>query len=219
MARDKTKRRMTLKAMLTEAPGLDGVCRQLAALALAELEQDSPLGVRQGEQLRRALATAGDALDWTATAAHSEDAMADVSKDFMTMAKGGSRAMGRDLAKELAAKKVEVKQLTETLASAVKLAEDPDTAYPSDVTFSYTVRDAFTELVTKTETVTVTEPREATSAAAALERSMPARTKLADLMIIELKRKQRQLDVMTKNLSEFIQSARGLLQEVIANLQ
>jgi hypothetical protein len=219
MAREKTKRPLTLKAMKTKAPELARVCRRLAELPLAELEQESPLGVRQIEQLRRALAEAGEGLDWTATAAHSDDSIADVSKDFMTMAKGGSRAIGRDLANELAAKKVEVKQLTKTLASTTKLAEDPKTEYPSDVTFSYTVRDAFSELVTKTETVTVTEAGEATSAAAALERSMPARTKLADLMIIELKRKQSQLEVMTKGLSDFIESSRGLLQEVMANLQ
>ena len=219
MARVKTKRPLTLKAMMTRAPELEGVCRRLAELALAELEQDTPLGVRQIEQLRRALAAAGEGLDWTATAAHSDDSIADVSKDFMTMAKGGSRAIGRDLAKELASKKVEVKQLADTLASTTKLVEDPKARYPSDITFSYTVRDAFTELVTKTETVTVTETGEATSAAAALARSMPARTKLADLMIIELKRKQSQLEVMTKDLSDFIESSRGLLQEVIANLQ
>lgn len=219
MAREKTKRPLTLKAMLTRAPELDGVCRQLAALALAELEQQSPLGVRQGEQLRRALTTAGDALYWTATAAHSQDSIADVSKDFMTMAKGGSRAMGRDLANELAAKKVEMKRLAATLVEATKLAESPETAFPADITFSYTVRDAFSELVTKTETLTPTEASEAASAAAALERSMPSRTKLSDLMIIELKRKQSQLEVMTKNLAEFIQSSRGLLQEVMANLQ
>ncbi len=219
MARKKRKRPLTLKAMLTRAPELEGVCRQLAALALAELEQDSPLGVRQNEQLRRALATAGDALGWTATAAHNDDSITEVSKDFMTMARGGSRAMGRDLAKELAAKKVEVQQLNVTLTSATKLAEGADIAYPTEIIFSYTVRDAFAELVTKTETVTVTESAEAASAAAALERSMPARTKLADLMITELKRKQSQLDVMTKSLSEFIESSQRLLREVIANLQ
>ncbi len=220
MARTKTKPRpMTLKAMLTLAPELDAVCRQLAALPLAQLEQDSPLGIRQTEQLRRALTSAGDALGWTVTAAHSDDSIADVSKDFMTMAKGGSRAMGRDLANELAAKKVEVKQLNATLESATKLAEGPETAYPAEIIFSYTIRDAFSELVTKTETIAVTEQSEAASAAAALTRSMPARTKLADLMITELKRKQSQLEVMTKDLSEFIESTRGLLREVLANLQ
>jgi len=220
MARTKTKPRpLTLKAMMTLEPELDGVCRQLAALALAQLDQESPLGVRQTEQLRRALTTAGDALGWTATAAHSDDSIADVSKDFMTMAKGGSRAMGRDLANELASKKVEVKQLGTTLAAATKLAEGPETAFPTEIVFSYTVRDAFSELVTKTETVEVTEASEAASAAAALERSMPARTKLADLMITELKRQQKQLEVMTKALGEFIEESRGLLREVLANLQ
>ena len=127
--------------------------------------------------------------------------------------------MGRDLVKELTAKKVEVKQLNASLASATKLAEGPDTAYPTEIIFSYTVRDAFAELVTKTETVTVSEAAEATSAATALGRSMPARTKLADLMITELKRKQSQLDVMTKTLYEFIESSERLLREVITNLQ
>ena len=127
MARKKTKRPLTLKAMLTRAPELEGICRQLAALALAELEQRSPLGVRQNEQLRRALATAGDALGWTATAAHNDDPITEVSKDFMTMAKGGSRAMARDLAKELAAKKVEVKRLNATVTSVRKL---PSTRTP-----------------------------------------------------------------------------------------
>jgi hypothetical protein len=219
MARKKTKRPLTLKAMLTRAPELEGVCRQLAALALAELEQDSPLGVRQNEQLRRALATAGEALGWTATTAHSDGSITEVNKDFMTMAKGGSRAKGRDLAKELTAKKVEVQQLNASLTSATKLAEGPDTVYPTEIIFSYTVRDAFAELVTKTESVTVTEAAEAASAATALERSMPARTKLADLMITELKRKQSQLDVMTKTLYEFVESSQGLLREVITNLQ
>ncbi len=219
MASKKTKRPLTLKAILTRAPELEGVCRQLAALALAELEQNGPLGVRQNEQLRRALATAGEALGWTATAAHSDGSITEVNKDFMTMAKGGSRAMGRDLVKELTAKKVEVKQLNVSLASATKLAEGPDTAYPTEIIFSYTVRDAFAELVTKTETVTVSEAAEATSAATALGRSMPARTKLADLMITELKRKQSQLDVMTKTLYEFIESSERLLREVITNLQ
>ena len=94
MARRKTKPRpLTLKAMMTLEPELDGVCRQLAALAMAQLEQESPLGVRQTEQLRRALTTAGDALGWTATAAYSDDSIADVSKDFMTMAKGVANGM------------------------------------------------------------------------------------------------------------------------------
>jgi hypothetical protein len=38
-------------------------------------------------------------------------------------------------------------------------------------------------------------------------------------MITELKRQQKQLEVMTKALGEFIEESRGLLREVLANLQ
>ena len=53
MARKKTKPRpLTLKAMMALDPEMDGVCRQLAALALAELEQEAPLGVRPLAEVR-----------------------------------------------------------------------------------------------------------------------------------------------------------------------
>ncbi len=55
VTRKKVKKRLSLRSMLARAPEIDGVCRQLATLALAQ--QDDPLGVRQLEQLRRALTT------------------------------------------------------------------------------------------------------------------------------------------------------------------
>ena len=53
MPRKKTQKALTLKAMLTIAPELDQVSRELASLAVAQLAQEGHLGVRQGEQLRR----------------------------------------------------------------------------------------------------------------------------------------------------------------------
>ena len=48
MARDKTKRRMTLKAMLTEAPRLDGVCHDLAIGVGVHLGLDGHGGAQRG---------------------------------------------------------------------------------------------------------------------------------------------------------------------------
>ena len=219
MPRKKTVRPQSLKTMLARAPEIGEVSRQLASLALAKVEQDGPLGVRQREQLRRALATAGEALSWTGPTEDDGDSMVEVTNDFMTIAKGGARSIARDLAAELAGKRTEIAELSDASTSAGKLAEDPDSTYPTDIIYSYTVRDAFGDLVTKTETLTVNDAQEAQNAAAALERSLTGRGKLTDLMILDLERKQGRLDVTTRTLSDFLESSQQLLREVLANLQ
>ena len=209
----------SLRSMLARSPEIQQVARQLASLALAQVEQAGPLGVRQGEQLRRALATAGDALGWTARAANSGDSVVEVNKDVMTMAKSGARSMARDLADELARKRTEASQIEDTAAAARTLSEDADTTYPAEITYCYTVRDPSKGLVTKTETLTPNDAKEALSAAEAIERSIPGRTKLADLMILDLEQKQVRLDVMTRTLPDFLKSSQELLREVMVNLQ
>ena len=209
----------SLRSMLARSPEIQEVARQLASLALALVEQEGPLGVRQREQLRRALATAGDALGWTGTAASNGDSVVVASKDVLTMARSGARSMARDLAEELARKQTEVSQIEDTSTSARKLSEDADTTYPAEITYCYTVRDASQGLVTKTETLIVNDAREALSAAEAIERSIPGRTKLADLMILDLEQQQVRLDAMTRTLSDFLKSSQDQLREVIANLQ
>ena len=96
VTRRKVKKRLSLRSMLARSPEIEEVCRQLAVLALAR--QDGPLGVRQGEQLRRALTTAGEALGWTEPAAGDGDSAVEVGKDLMTMSKGGAKFMAHSCA-------------------------------------------------------------------------------------------------------------------------
>ena len=127
--------------------------------------------------------------------------------------------MARDLAEEVARKRTEMSQLRDVATSARKLAEDPDTTYPAEITYSYTVRDPSQGLVTKTETLTVNDAVEALAAAETIERNSTGRAKLTDLMILDLEQKQGRLEVMTRTLSDFLKSSHELLREVIANLQ
>lgn len=219
MARKKVEGQPSKRSLLARSPEIQEVGRQLAVLALAQAEQDGLLGVRQGEQLRRALATAGEVLGWTSTAASSSDVVADVSKDVLTMCKAGSKSIASDLAEQLVGKHAEMDQLLTAASVTRALAEDPDTEYPCEVVYSYTVRDAYQGLVTKTETLTVNDVKETNSAADGIERNLTGRTKLRDLMIIDLGQKQVKLDSMTRTLPDFVNSTHELLEQVIFTLQ
>ena len=219
MAKTTVEGPQTVKKVLPRSPELHDVSRQLASLALAQVEQEGHLGVRQREQLRRALATAGEALGWAGRVADSEDGVAEVSKDVLTMAKGGAKSMARDLAEELAGKKTEIAQIRRAAASATKMAESKKTTYPAEITYSFTVRDATGDLVTRTETLPMENSEEALSAAATIEKNPTGRLKLKDLMIADLKQKQKQVEVMTKTLSDFIEYSHDLLRDVLHNLQ
>jgi hypothetical protein len=219
MARKKVEGQPNKRSLLARSPEIQDVGRQLAVLALAQAAQDGLLGVRQGEQLRRALAAAGDVLGWTSTAASSSNVVVDVSKDVLTMCKAGSKAIAKDLAEELVRKKAEMDQLTDTGAATRAIAEDLEAEYPREVVYWYTVRDAYSGLVTKTETITANDTKEMNSAADGVERNLTGRGKLRDLMIIDLGQKQERLDEMTRTLPEFVKSTHELLDQVMSTLQ
>ena len=185
---------------------------------LALAQEETPLGVRQIEQLRRALAIAGDALGWTEKMSNNGDSVAALGVDVIAMAESGAKSLGRDLAEQLVIKKTEITQLNDVIAHARALAEDEKTVYPAEIIFSHTVKDAYQELVTKTETKIVNEASEALSAAASVERSLTSWSKLAELMILDLKKKQRQLEGVSRALPDFIEYSQNLLGEVVANL-
>ncbi|MGI9628518.1 MAG: hypothetical protein ACR2QM_16915 [Longimicrobiales bacterium] len=206
-------------AMVAHAPDIDEVCRDLAGLALAKMEQGSILNVRQRELKRRALARAGESLGWSLMALSSDEPIELISKDVMVIAKRGVKCMEKDLADELARKKVEMEQLKEAADFARGLATDPDTEYPVDITYSLTVRGASRRLDTKIETVTVGDTREANSAADAIERNPEGRNKLREQMILDLKEERVRLREMEKSLPQFVKSSGELLAEVIANLR
>lgn len=187
-------------------------------LARAKLEQDGRLSVRQREKLRRAFAAAGNAFGWNATVASNGDWVVAASKDVLKLARKGTKFLEHDLADELALKRTEVLKIQEVATYVRELAEDPDATYATEITYVYTARDASKTLVTRTAMVTVNNPQDAISSAGVIEKSLPGRGKLAEQMIVEIRRKQDQLDAMRQTLPSFVESSRPLLSEVIANL-
>jgi hypothetical protein len=210
------KKKVSRSSRMSSSPELKEVSCKLASLALAQ--EESPLSVRQREQLRRALAIAGDALGWIENPSGNGESVAEFSNDVIQMAKNGAKSLGIDLAEQLANKKTEIAQLNRVIEYARELAEDPDTVYPVDITFSHTVRDAYQELITKTETRVANDADEARATAATVERSLTSWSKLAEAMIVDLKRRQKQLDQVAEALPSFVASSRGLIGEVVANL-
>ena len=207
----------TVKKVLPRSAELHDLSRKLAVLALAQVDQEGHLGVRQREQLRRALATAGEALGWAGRVAAIEDAVAEVSKDVLTMTKGGAKSLAKDLEVELASKKTEMSQIRN--AAATRMAERKKTTYPTEITYAFTARDATGDLVTKIETLPMENAEDALSAVATIEKNPTGRTKLRDLMITDLKQKRKQVEVMTKTLPDFLEYSHDLLRDVLHNLQ
>jgi hypothetical protein len=219
MPRKKVDKSQAQQNVLARSPEMLEVSRQLATVALARVEQDGHLSVRQREQLRRALSTAGAELGWIRRSASNKDSVSEVSKDVLKMAKVGAKAMAKDLEEELARKRTEMDQVAEAAAAARELAEDPDASYPTEMTYYFTARNASQVLVTKTETIEVNDAKEALSASEAIERNIAGRAKLADLMTLDLEAKQSQIEVMTRTLPDFVKFAQQLLREVLVTLQ
>ena len=191
------------------------VSRDLTTLALTRLKQAGELNVRQHDLLRRALATAGEALGWAAT---SGDPISKATKDVTKMVRSGSRSMKREIAATLVSKETEISALEEVAASARELGDAEDLPAPAEITYSHTALDASVGLITKTETLTVTDTKEAQDVAATIAKSLPKWDKLRKQMLIELEEKQRLLGLVTRDLSTFVGSLPGLLREVIATL-
>jgi hypothetical protein len=209
MPRSGIKRKSGRRKEFTDTPELLEVCRQLAQLALAR--EDRPAGPRQREELRRALAIAGEGLGWSETPENA-------AEDVMAMAVAGAAALERDLADEWERKQTEVERLGDVAAHARKLSEDAGTVYPVEITYSHTVRDPHGNLVTRVTTNTATNAAEALAAAEALRRSLEGRTKLTDQMIIDLEQRRERLNGIASCLPDFVDSSRDLISEVIANL-
>jgi hypothetical protein len=211
------KRAGRKKPLRTNSAELNDVSCQFASLAL--VQEKGPLSVRQGEQLRRALAIAGDALGWIENLSENGESVADFTRDMLAMAKNGAKSLGKGLAEQLAEKQTEIAQLDRVIEYARELAEDPDSVYPVDIMFDHTIRDAYQEYVTKTETRVANDADEARAAAAAVERSLTSWSKLAELMILELKRRQKETAKVVDSLPDFVASSRGVIGEVVANLE
>lgn len=219
MPRKTSDARKTPAAVLAGSPELQQAARQMAALALAQMEQEGRMNVRQREQLRRALATAGDAFGWAGITAGDGDSIPQFSKQVLAMAKYGTKAMAKDLEEETARKRKEVDQLGETVELLRKIAGDAKTEYPVEVVYCYTVRDAYPGFVTKIDTLTLDDAKGAQASSDSIEKGIPSRTKLTDLMIVDLVARKGKLEAMAKTLSDFVKGCHGLMREVIVTLQ
>lgn len=195
------------------------IARQVTSLALVRIKQGGRLNVRQREDLRRALARAGETLGWGMTAAHSEDPLVAVTKTVKRLVRSGARSLKREVADDLTEKKREEKQLEKVIEEIRSLAEDQATEYPVDVTYSHTARDAASGLVTKTETLTFVDAEEALQAAKKIEKRMGRWAKLRSQMVDDLKQRQTRVGEVTSNLTEFVDSSRPLLRDIMVTLR
>jgi hypothetical protein len=194
------------------------IAREVAALALIRVKQGGRLNIRQREDLRRALASAGEKMGWSATVANSDDPVGEVAESVKKIVRSGARSLKRELADELAAKKREDARLENVVEMAHELAADPSVDFPTEITYSHTAMDATVGLVTKTETVTVTDAGEALEAAKKIEQGMGRWGKLKVQMLEDIKDRQKRLGVLTGELSDFVESSHGLLKEIILTL-
>ena len=193
------------------------VTGELAALAVARIKQKGRLKVRQKEQLRRAIARAGESLNWAATAPFKNDPVAELSKEVGQLARRGARRMKRNVRQELEDKESEIKELKKVVKQVEKLAEDPD-ALPAEVTYQHTARHASQGLVTKTETLELESEEDAQKAAKKMKKRIKRWTKYRDQMLEELEQERQYLRDTTKNLSDFVDTSRPVLGEVLATM-
>lgn len=206
------------KSRAIPAAELDDVSKALASLALARMKQDGSLRVRQREQLRRALTTAGDRLGWVTLRGGLTDRVKRATKDVTRLADAGTQALEGELAAAVADKKREIAQLSKVAASVQSMADDDDASFPAEIEYSHTARTGTKLLVTRTETLTLSDRDEALNTAAMLEKRIEGWEKLRDQMLVDLKDRQRQLRALKDSLSGFVDSSKGLVGEVLATL-
>lgn len=189
----------------------------MAAIALARIKQQGRLKVRQKEQLRRAIARAGETLGWAATAPFKSDPVAELSREVGKLVKRGARRMKRNIRQELEEKESEIKELEKVVKQVEKLADDPD-SLPTEITYQHTARHASQGLVTKTETLELEDEEAARKAAKKMNKRIKRWTKYRDQMLEELEQERQYLRDTTKNLSEFVDTSRPVLGEVLATM-
>ncbi len=187
-------------------------------LALERMQQDGSLNVRQRDQLRRALVRTAEARGWVLIPDNTADRVGEAAQDLAILAEAGALSLKSDLGEEVAAKNNELKQLREVVQTVQKMAASARTSYPAEIEFSHTARQGPQNLVTKTQTLTLSDTAEAQDAAATLERNMEGWAKLRDQMLEELEHRQHQIEQTRRSLSEFVEASRTLVGEVLAVL-
>ena len=114
---------VTRKRLTLSSSAVKDIARALTTLGLVHVEQDGVLNVRQSEELRRALAEAGEALAWDVKSATSANPMPDVVKDLKKLVKAGAKTLKAEVAAELKKKSSEERKLEKTVEVLTKLTE------------------------------------------------------------------------------------------------
>jgi hypothetical protein len=194
------------------------VSRRLGKLAVARYKQAGQFRVRQREQLRRALHTAGESLEWDVLTLDETAGTDEVIADIRRLTQAGLRQLERDLEAEIAEKRAEVKQLEKTVNVLSELAEADDEAFPQEIEYHFTAKRNKTELVTRTEELVVEDPSEAEKKAGKIEKRLGRFGRLRDEMIIHLKKRQKTLAEAKSELRSFVRGTGGVVDEVLMTL-
>ena len=197
----------------TRSPEARQLAHGLASLALARVKQGGHLKLREREELRRIFASASELFGWATLRRDSVEA---ATKDLLKLARSGARLLTREFADEVASKEVEMSELEKVEISLHKLAKEADFTDPIEISYSHTGRKPPEGLVTRTETLTLTNAGEATEAAQTLEAKREMWDKLRLEMLVNLGERQRQLDEMKRSLPAFMESSDGLVRHVMS---
>ena len=169
--------------------------------------------MREREELRRVFASAAELFGW---ATIRRDPVEATTKDILKLARSGARLLTREFADEVASKKIEMSELEKVASSLHKLAKEADFTDPIEITYSHTGRKPPQGLVTRTETLTLTDADEAAEAAQTIEAKRETWDKLRREMLDALGERQRQLDEMKASLSAFVESSDVLVRHVMS---
>jgi hypothetical protein len=214
----RTRHGPTGKRPSIQTTELRKIGRRLGKLAVARYRQAGELRVRQEEQLRRALRTAGEALGWGLLTLDPSGETGDVAADIRRLTRAGLRQLERDLEAEISDKRKEVRQLRRTVNVLEKLAENDPAAFPTEIEYRYTAKQGQDGLVTKTEEVVLEDSEEAQKTAEKLERRLDRLSLLRDQMVEHLQQRRETLSAAKAELRNFVRGTGWLVDEVLATL-
>ncbi|MEQ9569605.1 MAG: hypothetical protein RLN75_05400 [Longimicrobiales bacterium] len=207
----------TTKRPSIQTAELQTVGRRLGRLAVARHRQAGEFRVRQEEELRRALRTAGEALGWDLLALEAAGTE-EVLEDMRRLTQAGIRQMERDLGAEITEKRAELRQLKKTVKSLEKLAGGDESAFPAQIEYRYTAKRGNDGLVTKTKELLLEDPAEAERTAEKLEQRLDRLGALRDQMVDHLKQRLKTIAAAKAELRSFVTGADRLVDHVLATL-
>lgn len=195
------------------------IARNLARLGARRVKKGDELNVRRRESVRRALIEAGEELGWARVAALREDPVDVAAKDVKKIMRRGVRSLKRGVTEEMAKKEAEGKKLEKVLATVQSLAENPNGEYPAEITYTRTAKSPVQGLVTKTETLELSDAEEAARAAKKMQKSLPRWAKHREQMLENMERRRENLGQVSRDISDLVDSWRGLLREVLFTMR